>query len=236
MGHVPEVVVVEDASALEDAAGARIEKVAFAATRERPATISLAGGSTPRAAYMRLASRPIPWGRVELFFGDERCVPPDDPASNYGMARDALLERVPADPARVHRIRGEIPPYTAAAEAEAALRHARPGVWPAVDLLILGIGEDGHCASIFPGSPALAEATRAFVPAYAPWLPQPWRVTMTLPAINAAKEVIFLVDGENKAPVVARAIAGDPALPSGLVRPAGRLIWIVTQSAAGDLG
>src|SRR5207253_10988123 len=112
---------------------------------------------------------------------------------------------------------------------------ARPGPWPALDLVLLGIGEDGHTASLFPGAPEVAERSRALVPVHRSGLPQPWRATMTLPALNAARAVLILADGAAKAAVVRQAIAGDPGLPAGLVRPAGRLTWLLTESAASEL-
>ena len=231
----PEVVVVADAAALAEEAAGRIEAVIRAASPDRPALVALSGGSTPRGAYERLAAAGVPWEQAVLVFGDERLVPPDHPASNYRMVREALLEPggVPAD--RVRRIRGELPPWTAAALAEAELRAARPGLWPALDLNLLGIGEDGHTASLFPGAPELAERSRAMVPVHRRGLPQPWRASMSLPALNASRAVLVLADGAAKASVVRRAIAGDPALPSGLVRPAGPLTWLVTEAAAAEL-
>jgi 6-phosphogluconolactonase len=231
----PEVVVVPDAAALAEEAAARLERTVRGASPGSPAAVALAGGSTPREAYRRLAAAGVPWERAELFFSDERLVPPDDPVSNYRMVREALLDPAGVPPERVHRIRGELPPWTAAALAEAELRAVRPGLWPSLDLVLLGIGEDGHTASLFPGAPALFERSRAVVPVHRAGLPQPWRATMTLPALNAAAAVLMLADGAAKAPVVGRALAGDPALPAARVRPAGQLTWILTESAASQL-
>lgn len=236
MSTVPRVLVVDDLPALADEAAARIERVALEAPVGGRATIALAGGDTPRATYQHLAARCPPWGRVEFFFGDERCVPPDHEASNYRMAREALLDRIPLRPEQVHRIRGELPPDEAAADAERTLRAAVPGEpWPVLDLVLLGMGPDGHTASLFPGGPELNETQRLMVPVHRPELPQPWRVSMTLPVINAARRVLMVVGGAEKAPVVARAVAGDPELPAGRLNPQGELTWLLTRAAAAHL-
>ena len=234
----PEVIIVPDGLTLADTAAERIEELAVASTPSAPAAISLAGGSTPRKAYQRLGSRCAPWARLRIFFGDERCVPPDDEGSNYRMVREALLDRVPLLPEQVHRIPGELEPADAAAAAEAALRAEFPGQdTPRLDLCLLGIGVDGHTASLFPGGPELAEDDRLMVPVHRPDLPQPWRVSMTMRLINASRRVIFVADDAAKADVVARAIAGDPSLPAGLVRPdQGTLTWIITEATAAKLG
>jgi 6-phosphogluconolactonase len=230
------VLVVDDLPALADEAAARIERVALEAPVGGRATIALAGGDTPRATYQHLAARCPPWGRVEFFFGDERCVPPDHEASNYRMAREALLDRIPLRPEQVHRIRGELPPDEAAADAERTLRAAVPGEpCPVLDLVLLGMGPDGHTASLFPGGPELNETRRLMVPVHRPELPQPWRVSMTLPVINAARRVLMVVGGAEKAPVVARALARDPELPAGRLNPQGELTWLVTRAAAAHL-
>jgi 6-phosphogluconolactonase len=233
----PEVIVVPDGLALADLAAERIEDLAVASTPTVPATISLAGGSTPRAAYQRLGSRCAPWARMRIFFGDERCVPPDDEGSNYRMVREALLDRVPLLPEQVHRIRGELEPPDAAATAEAELRSEFPGEdTPRLDLCVLGIGVDGHTASLFPGGPELDAGDRLMVPVHRPELPQPWRVSMTLRLINASRRVMFVANDAAKADVVARAIAGDPDIPAGRVRPSdGTLTWIITEATTAKL-
>ncbi|MFN8121519.1 MAG: 6-phosphogluconolactonase [Thermoleophilia bacterium] len=233
----PEVIVVPDGLALADMAAERIEDLAVAATPLVPATISLAGGSTPRKAYQRLGSRCAPWARLRIFFGDERCVPPEDEGSNYRMVREALLDRVPLLPEQVHRIPGELEPDDAAAAAEADLRAEFPDVTtPRLDLCVLGIGVDGHTASLFPGGPELDAADRLMVPVHRPELPQPWRVSMTLRLINASRRVMFVADDAAKAEVVARAIAGDAGIPAGRVRPdSGNVTWIITEATAAKL-
>lgn len=235
MSGTRQVVVVDDLAGLADEAAARIERLVLEAPAGGRATIALAGGSTPRATYQHLAARCPPWGRVEFFFGDERCVPPDDEGSNYRMAREALLDRIPLRPEQVHRIPGELPPEEAAAEAERELRAAVPGdPVPVLDLVLLGMGPDGHTASLFPGGPEL-ESGRLMLPVHRPELPQPWRVSMTLRVINAARRVLMVVGDAAKAPVVPRAVAGDPELPAGRVKPQGELTWLLTRAAAAEL-
>jgi 6-phosphogluconolactonase len=232
----PEVIVVKDVATLADRAAARMEQVALAQGPGGRATIALAGGSTPKAAYQQLAARCPPWGRVTFFFGDERCVPPDDPASNYHMAKDALLDRIPLRPDQVHRILGELPPEEAAARAEQDVRAFVPGEpYPVFDLVVLGMGADGHTASLFPGSREVEITDRLAVPVHRPDLPQPWRVSLTLPVINAARRVLMLVGSGDKAPMVRRAVNRDPELPAGRLDPAGELVWLVTEDAARDL-
>jgi 6-phosphogluconolactonase len=201
-------------------------------------TIALAGGSTPRAAYDRLATHhPLEWRRAHVFWGDERCVPPDDPRSNYRMAKEALLDRVPIPKEQIHRIRGEAEPAHAAAEYEKELAAIGTGT-PALDLILLGLGDDGHTASLFPGQPSVHETSRWVLA-----VPDPhgklWRVTLTPPILNAARNVTFIVSGASKADRLRQVIGGpfDPGrLPAQAIRPAqGRLTWMVDQAAAGDL-
>ena len=202
-------------------------------------TLALAGGSTPRAAYDRLAThhRRLDWHHTHVFWGDERCVPPDDPRSNYRMAKEALLDRVPIPKAQIHRIRGEAEPAQAAAEYQRELGGVGAEA-PALDLVLLGLGEDGHTASLFPGQPAVRETTH-----WALAVPDPegklWRVTLTPPVLNAARHVTFLVSGASKAARLRQVIEGPftPALlPAQAVRPAhGQLTWMVDAAAAGEL-
>jgi 6-phosphogluconolactonase len=233
----PDVRVLPDATALSDAAAVFIESIALGASLDKPLTLALAGGSTPRAMYQHLAARSVPWAKVRVFFGDERCVPPDDEGSNYRMAREAMLDRVPIVAAHLHRILGELPPDEAARKAEEDLRASIAGdPIPRLDLVVLGMGPDGHTASLFPGGPETEVTDRLMVPVHRPDLPQPWRVSMTLPVLNAARRVVFLVADAAKAPMVARAIAGDPSIPAGRVQPSdGELIWMVTEAAAIEL-
>jgi len=203
-------------------------------------TLALAGGNTPRPIYARLgtahhASR-IDWSKVHIFFGDERCVPPDESRSNYRMACAALLDHVPLPPGNIHRIRGEDDPAQAALQYEQAMqRFFRTSSPPALDLICLGIGDNGHTASLFPGTAALREQVRWIVPQYVEVMAT-WRVTFTAPLINAARHVAFLAEGAGKAEMVWRVHDGpyDPdVLPSQLIRPMhGQLHWLVDAAAA----
>lgn len=236
MTDATEIVVVADLPALADEAAARIERVVLETPARGTATIALAGGGTPKAAYQQLAGRCPPWGRAAFYFGDERCVPPDAEGSNYGMAREALLDRIPLRPAQVHRVLGELPPEEGARRLEEDLRASVPGSpFPAFDLMVLGMGPDGHTASLFPGAPEVEESGRLAVPVHRPEMPQPWRVSMTLPVINASRQILMVVSGSQKAPMVRRAIAGDTGIPAGRLRPAGRLVWLLTEDAASEL-
>ncbi len=225
-----EIVVVDDAATLADEAMRRIEAALLNAPADRRSRIVLAGGSTPAPAYRHLASRPVPWGRVEIFFSDERCVAPAHDASNYRMVHEALLERVPITPAAVHRIPGEIPAADAAARAEQDLRASGAGDLPEIDLAVLGMGADGHTASLFPGDPAVEETRALAVPVSG----DPARVSLTLPVLNGANGRLVMVDGEDKAAALARAVAGDAELPAGRLAASGTT-WLVTLAAAGHL-
>ncbi|MEZ4554375.1 MAG: 6-phosphogluconolactonase [Dehalococcoidia bacterium] len=169
--------------------------------RRQPRTLVLTGGNTPQPLYRRLATTPLPWREMELFFGDERCVPPDHPDSNYGRAAEALLDHIEAR--AVYRMRGET------CDAEGYERNLRarfgPGV-PAFDLTLLGLGEDGHVASLFPGDPALEERDRLVIRVEHTDHP---RLTLTLPVLSASRLVLFLVTGEAKRDVLARLMTGD---------------------------
>ncbi len=202
--------------------------------------VALAGGNTPSASYERLAGMNLDWSACTLWFGDERCVPPDDERSNYGMAREALLDRIERDPPDVRRIPGEEGADAAAGAYERELVTVFGDGPPALDLVLLGIGHDGHTASLFPGQPSLDERERSVVgveeAGQEPYVP---RVTLTLPAINAAREVFFLVVGEGKADPVARAFGAEPSreVPSSLVAPdPGTLTLLLDAAAASKLG
>jgi 6-phosphogluconolactonase len=200
-------------------------------------SIVLTGGSTPAAAYRHAAELQPDWSDVTLWWGDERCVPPDDADSNYHMAYETLLSRVPIPPRNVHRVPTEIgAPVAVAAHYERELRgHFGLEVEdvPVFDLLLLGMGPDGHTASLFPGGPAVDETRRLVVPSEIAYMPHS-RVTFTLPVLNAARAVAFLVTGRDKAPALAKALAGDPSVPAGRVRPAGELRWYLDRAAAGQ--
>ncbi len=232
----PRVVVVPDMAALADEAALQVERVLLGTAPGERASIALSGGSTPRAAYQHLAARCPPWARVGFYFGDERMVPPDADGSNYRMAREALLDRIPLQDDQVHRIPGELPADEAAALAEEDLRGSVPGApYPELDLVLLGMGPDGHTASLFPGAPELTETERLMVAVHRPGMPQPWRVSMTLPVLNAGRRVLIMVGGAEKAQVVSRAIARDPEIPAGRLDPAGEFTWLLTEDAAAQL-
>lgn len=205
-------------------------------------TIALAGGSTPRLLYRTLASSPFaedaPWDCWHLFWGDERCVPPDHPDSNYRMAREALLDSVPIPEDQVHRIRGELPPATAAEQYESLLRRQFDKDLPAFDLVLLGVGEDGHTASLFPGTDALENEQQLVTANWVPHL-QVHRVTFTLLLINAAATVVFLATDGSKSEAIGRILNPSPGsspLPAGRVRPAsGVAHWFLTTAAASQL-
>jgi 6-phosphogluconolactonase len=235
---VSELLVFRDKAGLVAEAARRFAALARTAIAERGRfVVALSGGSTPRPVYALLAEEPlvsqVDWARVHIFWGDERCVLPDHADSNYRMASDALLDRVAIPLGNVHRVHGERPPDEAAAlyEAELAEVLERQGRF---DLILLGMGADGHTASLFPDTAALDERERDVVPVYVDKLAA-WRVTLTLPVINAARSVIFLVSGAGKAPVLAR-VHGGEELPASLVQPTdGELIWLVDRDAASDL-
>jgi 6-phosphogluconolactonase len=205
--------------------------------------VALSGGSTPKAMFLQISRpvnlRQVDWTRVHLFWGDERCVPADHVDSNYQMTRQSLLDFVPIPARNVHRIPGEFEPDAAAAAYEDVLKkHFGSETFPRFDLILLGLGEDGHTASLFPGSPALVENGRWVVAVEhnIPPVPMVPRVTLTFPVINAAKRVVFLVVGQSKAEILARVIQppglGEIALPAQLICPLdGTVTWLVDQAA-----
>lgn len=208
-------------------------------------TVALSGGSTPKGLYELLAlegyKERVPWSRVHLFFGDERCVAPDHPESNYRMVREALLSRVSIPVENVHRMPGEQEPGIAAGEYEKELQkyfRLAEGTLPRFDLVLLGVGEDGHTASLFPESDALAESRHLVVANFVEKL-KAHRLTLTFPVLNHAAAVLFLVSGRTKAVIVKEILAkesGSARFPAARVSPvAGRLTWMVTQDAAVDL-
>jgi 6-phosphogluconolactonase len=229
--ETPEQLAGAAARALVEGAGRAIaERGRFA--------VALAGGSTPEATYEVLArdhAEDVDWPNVHVFFGDERTVPPDHEESNYRMAREKLLDRVPVG--SVHRMRGELSPEEAAESYKEDLREFFAGEFPVLDLVMLGIGEDGHTASLFPGTPALEVTDRLVVANPVPKL-ETTRITLTAPVLNAAREVFFLVAGGGKAGALAEILEGeaDPrACPAKLVRPPGGPTWMVDRAAARSL-
>jgi 6-phosphogluconolactonase len=204
---------------------------------ERLATASgelvLTGGSTPRTAYERVAESRGDWSGTRIWFTDERCVPPDHEHSNYGMTRAALLDRV--EGAEVHPMQGELGPHEGAAAYERELRDAFGDDVPEMDLMLLGIGPDAHMCSLFPGDDALGERERAVVGVDTPGMaPLVSRITLTLPVVNAARELVFLVSGEDKAEAVARAFAQppDPRAPASLADPSSGSLELICDEAA----
>jgi 6-phosphogluconolactonase len=218
----------------EDPAGEAAERLADAA--RAGGHLVLSGGSTPRAAYERAASKDVDWSSATFWFGDDRCVPPDHEHSNYRMAKEALIDRIASDPPAVERIEGERGPHEGAARYERRLREAFGDGMPQFDLILNGLGPDAHTASLFPGDAALGERERLAVGVDTPGMaPLVSRVTLTLPVMNAARAVLFLVSGEDKAEAVARAFSGapGPSAPASLVQPdPGSLTLVLDPPAA----
>ncbi|MDQ3933252.1 MAG: 6-phosphogluconolactonase [Actinomycetota bacterium] len=198
--------------------------------------IALAGGSTPRAAYEKVAGMELDWSGATLWFGDERCVPPDDELSNYRMAKEALLDRIDGEPPGVKRMPAEHGPHVGAEEYERELRSTLGEALPRLDLVLLGIGPDVHTASLFPGQPALEVVDRPVVGVEEAGMPpEVPRVTLTLPMINNARRVAFLIAGEDKSDAVQQAF-GVGVGPAGRVDPrGGELIVLLDDGAASRL-
>ncbi len=233
----PLVRVLPDAGALAEAVALTLADSARQSIAARGTfTIALSGGSTPRPAYELLANAGnVDWARVEVFFGDERCVPPDDPRSNYALARDALLSRVPLASHRVHPMYGgKESPADAAARYEDLLRARFPATGATFDLLFLGVGPDGHTASLFPGDAALAETSRWVLHVRAPSsFDVPDRVTLTLPALNRSRRVLFMVSGAAKRNVVSRVLdTHDTTMPAALVCGLEATEWLLDAATA----
>jgi 6-phosphogluconolactonase len=235
-----------DLDELSHAAADDLAAIVRSAVAERGrCSLALSGGSTPRRLFTLLAARgpaALPWDRVDLWWGDERPVPPDHADSNYRMARETLIEPLGLEPSRVHRMPGELPDHDAAAWAYERALVAALGAPPMLDLVLLGMGPDGHTASLFPGSPALDETARWVVanPVTSPLVHgTTTRLTFTAPAINAARHVRFLVAGADKAAALAQVLEGprDPRrYPSQLIAPtSGDVAWFVDIAAAASL-
>jgi len=242
MGSDASVTICADANGLADGAAQLVVDAANEAAEARGRfMLCLAGGETPRATYERLARPPLsasmPWDRTWIFFGDERAVAPDDAESNYRMAQEALLSRVPVAPTQIFRMRGEDTDAEAAAAAYAAtLADAfgtRRGELPRFDLVLLGLGVDGHTASLFPSSPVLREVFRSVAAVHVAAAQIPQRLTLTFPVLNAAARVLFLVTGAEKAKILRKVLDERATLPATMVRPTdGELIWLVDRAAA----
>jgi 6-phosphogluconolactonase len=232
-----EVEIFPDVETLNEAAASSIVEIAAHALNAKDKfSIALAGGSTPEALYNLLASEKfknrLDWSKTLVFFGDERCVAPDAAESNYRMAHDALLARVSLPPENVFRLRGEIEPEKSAAEYEAIIKKTL-GTGAQFDLILLGMGDDGHTASLFPNTKALRE-TEKLVAANRVEKLNANRLTLTFRAVNRAKNVLFLVAGAKKAEIVEKVFVGENAnLPASLVKPKdGKCVWFLDENAA----
>jgi 6-phosphogluconolactonase len=251
----PSVCVFADQEALSVAAARLFLDVAQTAVAERGLfCVALSGGSTPRALYRLLARPPydsaVPWASTHVFWSDERLVPPDDEGSNYGLASANLLSHVPILPANIHRARGELEAGAAVEAYSANLRHFAAHThhtrdviipWPRFDLVLLGLGRDGHTASLFPGAATGDWEAIPVATATAEYQGRPaGRLTLTPLVINDARHVLFLVTGKDKAAAVAAALQGDidpERWPAQRIRPrAGQLTWLLDTDAAADLG
>jgi 6-phosphogluconolactonase len=227
-----------------------IQQGAAAIASQGTFSLVLSGGTTPRAAFSLLAEKNyrnrLAWAKTFVFWGDERCVPPEFPESNYGMARRAFLDEVPLPAEHIFRMQGEITPTIAAEVYEGQLRayfsrmRAVNGLEKTFDLVLLGLGDDGHTASLFPETPALDEKQRWVVANYVPRLDD-WRLTLTYPVINAAGCVVFLVSGSGKAEILRKVLlaeqngkpTGSSPLPAERIRPeTGQLLWLADEAAA----
>lgn len=242
-----EYFVEPDAAALARHAARHFTEMAEEAVAVRGhARIAISGGSTPKAAFQLLGdpAQPfrarMPWERIDLYWVDERCVPPDNADSNYRMTREALLDHAPLRPEQIHRMEGELEPDAAAARYESALRNGfrlEGAEAPTFDLIALGMGPDGHTASLFPHTEALHELGRLAVANHVQ-NKDAWRVTLTWPVINHGRSVFFLIGGADKAAILREVFLGprDPErLPSQLIRPAGGILTLILDKAAAAL-
>ena len=246
MSTSPEIRILTTPQELFAAAAEELVRTGNEAVRQRGRfTIALAGGSTPKSLYNLLATNArttLPWDHMFFFWGDERHVPPTDPESNYRMADEAMLSKVPVPPGNVFRVKTENPDAAAAAEDyEKTIRKffvLEPGQFPRFDLILLGMGPDGHTASLFPGTTALQEKSRLVV---ANWVEKmkTHRISLTLPVLNAARCVTFLVSGTDKAPALKAVLEENVSpeqYPAKLIKPSdGKLIWLIDRAAASQL-
>jgi 6-phosphogluconolactonase len=244
MSGKPDIRIFEDPQSLFQGAAEEFGSQATAAVHSRGRfTVALSGGSTPKSLYTLLASNSsLPWEKIYFFFGDERHVLPDNPESNYRMARESFLSKVPVPAENVFRVPAENPDASKAAETYEQTLHKffnpAPGTLPRLDMVLLGMGPDGHTASLFPGTAALQENSR--------WVVSNWvekfktdRLTLTLPVLNNAAVVMFLVSGQDKAGMLKEVLEGKQPgdlFPSKLIKPSnGELIWMVDRAAASQL-
>ncbi|MGJ3252030.1 MAG: 6-phosphogluconolactonase [Elainellaceae cyanobacterium] len=234
------VEILSDKSALvQRSLDVVLKHIQAAIAKRGRCSIALAGGSTPKPLYESLATQSLPWDALHIFWGDERYVPSDHPDSNERMARMAWLDRVPIPPDNIHPVPTDAPePSQAADQYEAEIRdvfETQPGAYPALDIVLLGMGDDGHTASLFPHTAALDVSDRLITVGNKDGQP---RITFTAPFINYAHCVIFLVAGANKRPALAQVFApeGDAtAYPSRLIRPQGDLWWLLDADAGQDM-
>jgi len=238
-----EIIICRDAADLSERAAEEFVRLARQAIQLAGRfTVALSGGSTPKALNALLAlpgfARRISWNRVHLFWGDERCVPPDHAESNFRMVEETLISKIQIPHDNVHRMAGEKTPQIAALEYEAELKdffELADGALPRFDLILLGLGEDGHTASLFPGSAALNDGEHLVVAAYVERL-KAYRLTLTVPVLNAGKEVVFLVAGASKAAIMKELLGGEASAinyPAARVQlREGRLTWMITADAA----
>lgn len=240
MPMAPGVRIHKSPQTLAEAAADEIVGVIEHAIKDRGiCLIALSGGETPRPVYRLLGSPPlkdrVDWQHVHLLFGDERAVPPDNPKSNFGMVHRDLISHIVIPSENVHRIVGEMNPAAAAQDYSDLLKKLLSQVQQRLDMVLLGLGNDGHIASLFPGTPALREDDELVRAVFVPHL-NSWRVTLTLSIINSARKVVFLVSGAPKASVVRKILdlkAPSAHLPASLVRPTdGRLLWMIDEAAA----
>jgi 6-phosphogluconolactonase len=242
--NTPQIKVLPNPTEVAREAADRVLAAAKSAVASRGSfSIALSGGSTPKALYELLAAEPyksqFPWADTEIFFGDERCVPPDHKDSNYKMAREALLSKVPIPATSVHRMKGEFEAEAAATEYERILRERFQGT-EGIDVVLLGMGDDGHTASIFPGTSATREKVKPVVGYFADnsSTGKSWRITLTAPFINRAGEVLFLICGASKAKRLAEVLEGprDPErLPFQLITPSPGQLTLLLDTAAADM-
>lgn len=234
----------DPASLARRAAQYFLEMASEAVAASGRARIAISGGSTPKTTFQLLAdpNQPwrahMPWDSLDIYWVDERCVPPDDNDSNYRMTREALFDHVPLAPEQIHRIEGELDPEAAAARYESELRNSfrlEGAESPRFDLIALGMGPDGHTASLFPHTEAIHELGRLAVANHVPQQKDSWRITLTWPVINHASSVFFLIAGADKASVLNEVLTGphDPErLPSQLIWPSSGILTLILDKAA----
>ena len=226
--------IIRSANFAADAADFILEHAHKALGERNEFRIALSGGNTPRPVYAQIATvaRDLPWELFRITFGDERCVPPDDPQSNFRMAREALFVPAAVPEKSIMRMRGEIDPQIAAQEYEEQLDVLATQRGEPIyrhDLILLGLGDDGHTASLFPGTAGVEETTRRVIANFVPKF-NSWRLTFTFPLINHARHICFLVDAKKHKDLIDRVIDGDPSFPASRVNPsAGGLTWILGQ-------